>query len=90
MQEQAVFRWVLRGKRDPEIAILLGANPRTTEKHVAKILEKYGTETRSGAIGTYYDIELAKLARKVATLEKEKAQLQRRLARVKRAFDSEV
>jgi DNA-binding CsgD family transcriptional regulator len=48
-REVEVFRWMARGKTDPEIAIILGARPRTIEKHVEHILAKLGVENRTAA-----------------------------------------
>jgi DNA-binding CsgD family transcriptional regulator len=44
------MHWVIEGKRDREIAIILGLSPRTVEKHVCHILEKLGVETRTAAV----------------------------------------
>ncbi len=50
LRECEVMHWVTEGKRDREIATILGISRRTVEKHVGHILEKLGVETRSGAI----------------------------------------
>jgi DNA-binding CsgD family transcriptional regulator len=49
-REREVFHWMVEGKRNKEIAILLGCSPSTIKKHVASILSKTGAETRSGAL----------------------------------------
>jgi DNA-binding CsgD family transcriptional regulator len=49
-RECEVIHWVTEGKRDREIAVILGVSPRTVEKHVGHILEKLGVETRTGAV----------------------------------------
>jgi len=49
-REYEVIHWVSEGKRDREIAVILGVSPRTVEKHVGHILEKLGVETRTGAV----------------------------------------
>lgn len=49
-REAEVFGWMREGKRNREIGIILGCSERTIEKHVHRILEKTGAETRSGAI----------------------------------------
>jgi DNA-binding CsgD family transcriptional regulator len=41
-----VLYWISKGKTNGEIAILLGARPRTIEKHVEAILAKLGVENR--------------------------------------------
>jgi DNA-binding CsgD family transcriptional regulator len=48
-REAEVLEWVARGKTDPEIAVILGARPRTIEKHVEHILAKLGVENRTTA-----------------------------------------
>ncbi len=48
-RETEVARWLAAGKTNLEIAIILGANVRTTEKHVEKILEKLQVENRTNA-----------------------------------------
>jgi DNA-binding CsgD family transcriptional regulator len=48
-REVEVFSWVARGKTDLEIALILGASPRTVEKHVQRILAKLGVENRTAA-----------------------------------------
>ncbi|MCW1913202.1 helix-turn-helix transcriptional regulator [Luteolibacter sp. GHJ8] len=49
-REAEVFRWMVEGKRNGEIAIILGCSPRTVDKHVQNILRKTGTETRTAAV----------------------------------------
>jgi DNA-binding CsgD family transcriptional regulator len=48
-RENEVLRWIVVGKRDAQIATLIGASVRTVNKHVENILRKLGAETRSGA-----------------------------------------
>src|SRR5690242_67047 len=48
-RECEVMHWVIEGKRDREIATILGISRRTVEKHVCHILEKLGVETRTAA-----------------------------------------
>lgn len=45
-REKEVFPYVVQGKTNPEIGIILGISSRTVEKHVASILEKSGLESR--------------------------------------------
>lgn len=47
--EAEVFHWMSQGKRNKEIATILGRSPRTVEKHVQMILQKTRTETRTAA-----------------------------------------
>jgi DNA-binding CsgD family transcriptional regulator len=48
-RESEVLHWVIQGKRDFEIAVILSTNRRTVEKHVQNILRKLHVETRTGA-----------------------------------------
>ncbi|MEY4242557.1 MAG: hypothetical protein RLZZ245_142 [Verrucomicrobiota bacterium] len=47
--EAAVIPWLVRGRRNDEIASILGIASKTAEKHVAKILSKLNVETRTAA-----------------------------------------
>ncbi len=48
-RETEIAHWVVRGKTNPEIAIILPCGVRTVEKHMEKILEKLGVENRVAA-----------------------------------------
>jgi DNA-binding CsgD family transcriptional regulator len=48
-REAEVLLWVADGKSNPEIAIILGAAPRTIQKHLENIFWKLGVQTRTGA-----------------------------------------
>jgi DNA-binding CsgD family transcriptional regulator len=48
-RETEVLKWLAEGKRDGEIAIILGISPRTVNHHVARICTKLGVETRTAA-----------------------------------------
>lgn len=48
-RECEVLWWVCEGKRDTEIALILGISPRTASKHVGSILAKLKVETRTAA-----------------------------------------
>jgi DNA-binding CsgD family transcriptional regulator len=50
LREGEVLGWIVEGKRDAEIAAILGLSTRTVEKHVQHILEKLSVETRTGAV----------------------------------------
>ena len=47
--QRTVLGWVEQGKRDAEIAVILGRSERTIHSHVAAILMKLGVETRGAA-----------------------------------------
>ena len=49
-REVEVMKWLQEGKRNGEIAIILGCSTRTIDKHVENILRKTGAETRTGAV----------------------------------------
>lgn len=48
-REAEVLAWVAEGKTNVEIAAILGASPRTVQKHLEHILQKLGVETRTAA-----------------------------------------
>ena len=48
-RECEVMLWICEGKRDREIAIILGLSARTVQKHVGNIFEKLRVETRTAA-----------------------------------------
>jgi len=48
-REREVLEWVAAGKTNRDIAAILGAGPRTIEKHLERIYEKLGVETRTAA-----------------------------------------
>lgn len=45
-----VLGWMMEGKRNKEIAQILGVSPRTVEKHVERVLASLKAENRSTAI----------------------------------------
>lgn len=49
-REAEVFGWLHEGKRNCEIAVILGCAKRTVDKHVENILRKTGAETRTAAV----------------------------------------
>ena len=48
-RESEVLLWIAEGKRDKEIAVILGISYRTVTDHVRAILTKLGVETRTAA-----------------------------------------
>jgi DNA-binding CsgD family transcriptional regulator len=48
-RESEILLWVAQGKRDAEISAILGGSVRTVQKHMQRILEKLGVETRTAA-----------------------------------------
>lgn len=55
-RERDVARWMREGKRNGEIAIILGCSTRTVEKHVENILHKTASETRGAAVRKLHDL----------------------------------
>ena len=52
-RQAQVTGWIAFGKRNSEIAKILDLSERTVEKHVQKIFQKLGVETR-GAAGRWW------------------------------------
>jgi DNA-binding CsgD family transcriptional regulator len=49
-REQEVLRWLAAGKTDRDIADILAISPRTVHKHLQRVYEKLGVETRTAAV----------------------------------------
>lgn len=49
-RQNEVLQWMVEGKRNGEIAAILGISERTVEKHVADVLQQMGVENRASAI----------------------------------------
>ena len=49
-RQSEVLRWLGVGKRNAEIAVILGISSRTVDKHVEHLFGKLGVETRSAAV----------------------------------------
>jgi len=48
-REREILAWLAQGKRDGEIASILGVAPATVSKHVENLLRKLHVETRAAA-----------------------------------------
>lgn len=48
-REREVLHWIMQGKRDEEIAVIIRAAPRTISKHTGAVLAKLGVENRASA-----------------------------------------
>ena len=48
-REIEVLNWVTDGKTNAQIGLILGASPRTIQKHLEHVFEKLGVETRTAA-----------------------------------------
>lgn len=49
-REAEVLAWVAQGKTNRETGIILGVSTRTVQKHLERVFEKLGVESRTGAI----------------------------------------
>lgn len=49
-REAEVLHWMAQGKRNEEIATILGASPRTIDKHCEHLFAKLNVETRTAAV----------------------------------------
>lgn len=49
-REREVLRWLAAGKTDRDIAEILAISPRTVHKHLQRVYEKLGVETRTAAV----------------------------------------
>lgn len=56
MSTRKVLHWVSEGKRDSEIAIILGISVRTVEQQVRVCLGKLGVENRAAAVATVWRV----------------------------------
>jgi CheY-like chemotaxis protein/DNA-binding CsgD family transcriptional regulator len=54
-REAEVLYWVVKGKTSRDIGDILGASPRTVNKHLEHIFEKLGVETRTAAVSMVMD-----------------------------------
>ena len=48
-REREALHWISEGKRDREIARIMGVSARTAQHHVSSILHKLSVETRTAA-----------------------------------------
>ncbi len=49
MKEAEVLYWVVKGKTNRDIGDILGSSPATVKKHLERVFEKLGVETRNAA-----------------------------------------
>jgi CheY-like chemotaxis protein/DNA-binding CsgD family transcriptional regulator len=48
LRESEVLYWVVKGKANRDIGDILGSSPATVKKHLERVYEKLGVETRTG------------------------------------------
>lgn len=51
LRESEVLYWVVKGKTNRDIGDILGASPATVKKHLERVYDKLGVETRTAAAG---------------------------------------
>ena len=56
-REQDVLRWLSAGKTDRDIGAILAISPRTVHKHLQRIYEKLGVETRTAAVTRAFGLD---------------------------------
>lgn len=49
-REREVLQWVAAGKTDRDVAAILDISPRTVHKHLQRVYDKLGVETRTAAV----------------------------------------
>jgi DNA-binding CsgD family transcriptional regulator len=55
-RERDVLHWLAAGKTDRDIGAILAISPRTVHKHLQRIYEKLGVETRTAAVTRAFGI----------------------------------
>lgn len=55
-REEEVLGWVALGRTNPEIAQLCSVSVRTVEKHLERVFQKLGVETRTAAARAVYSV----------------------------------
>lgn len=55
MREAEVLYWLVKGKTSRDIGEILGVSPRTVNKHLERVFEKLGVETRTAAVAKAID-----------------------------------
>jgi DNA-binding CsgD family transcriptional regulator len=55
-REAEVLLWVSQGKRNAEIAVILGTTAKTITKHLERIFAKLGVETRTCAANIAFGV----------------------------------
>jgi DNA-binding CsgD family transcriptional regulator len=50
-REQEVLAWLHQGMSNKEIALAMAISPRTVQKHLQRIYQWVGVQTRAGLVG---------------------------------------
>lgn len=56
-RQRDIMEWIAEGKTSAEAAIILEISPRTVEKHLEAIFQRFGVENRVTAVRTYLDLK---------------------------------
>ena len=50
-----IMDWIAEGKTSAEVAIILEISPRTVEKHLEAVFQRFGVENRVAAVRSYLE-----------------------------------
>ena len=50
LRESEVLYWLAKGKTNRDIGDILGSSPATVKKHLERVFDKLGVETRTAAV----------------------------------------
>jgi DNA-binding CsgD family transcriptional regulator len=56
-RQRDIMEWIAEGKTSAETAIILNISPRTVEKHLEAVFQRFGVENRVAAVRTYLDLK---------------------------------
>ncbi len=56
-RQRDIMEWISEGKTSAEAAIILDISPRTVEKHLEAVFQRFGVENRVAAVRTYLDLK---------------------------------
>lgn len=56
-RQRTIMDWIAEGKTSAEVAMILDISPRTVEKHLESVFQRFGVENRIAAVRTYLDIK---------------------------------
>lgn len=79
LEERSVFTYGLSGKKNNEIAIILGKSKRTVETQMASALRKVGVEDREAAVVLYHRLREAQLEGEIRRLREANGALEARI-----------
>jgi len=56
-RQRDIMEWIAEGKTSAEAGIILDISPRTVEKHLEAVFQRFGVENRVAAVRTYLDLK---------------------------------